>query len=396
METLGIDVEWENKVVLNSVSTSTLSKFKSLKLRNYQQKAQDTMISASQGIYQSPPGSGKTVTMIGTIAKLQQKSLIIVNRINLATQWADRFEQHLGYRPSIIGDSKWEESDITIALQQTLHAKCDELDYDWYSQWGLVCLDECHSLPALTVHRTIEQFPAQYRFGLSATPKKTGEFMISEVTVGPIIHITPKAPLREHGILVKPIVKIVPTGFFRNYKPTEKRGKKVFRNNYESILSDLVKDYDRNHLIAKHLSSLRGNCVLVNSKRLIQLHHLREICHVRGWPNEKLLMMTGKESSEERQEVYRRADLGDCIIFSTISDEAVDIPRIDVVALVYPIKNTDFIIQLIGRGERSHPEKNGFTILDFVDYGVAPIKNQFMTRKREVYIAEGISTERVK
>lgn len=366
-------------------------------LRGYQRAALYDLKYYAQGIYQAPTGSGKTVTMLALIADLRQPTLVIVNKKELVQQWVDRSEQFLGYTPGFIGDGRWEEKEFTIAMQQTLWAKRDQIDLDWWDKWGFVLLDECHSVQADTYHEIMERFPAMYRFGVSATPKKTGEFKICESVLGPIVHSTPKKMLVEQGYIIKPQVFTIPTNFHYPFHPNEiaenKNGKKYVKrqNNWQEVVSNLILDAPRNNLIADIAQSLDKRTILILSKRLEHLEQLRQ----RLSDKREVLLLTGAESLEERMRVYARASCGNCIILSTLADEAVDIPRIDALFLVFPMKNLDGIRQLIGRGQRPHPDKKDFLIYDFVDFSIPPIKNQYRDRRNFLYRPDDIEVTKL-
>jgi superfamily II DNA or RNA helicase len=102
-------------------------------------------------------------------------------------------------------------------------------------------------------------------------------------------------------------------------------------------------------------------------------------------------MLTGKEDTEERMRVAREAESGQCVVFSTIADEALDVPRLDKLYLVWPTKNSAVIRQQIGRIERVHPSKKSATVYDFVDAEVQPLYKQWIKRGIDVYAAEGLA-----
>ena len=91
----------------------------------------------NRGIYEAATASGKTITAALLTSELMQRTIVVVDKINLATQWQDRFEQALGMTPAIIGESDWKEDRITIATRQALWARREVLDaHDWWSTWG--------------------------------------------------------------------------------------------------------------------------------------------------------------------------------------------------------------------------------------------------------------------
>lgn len=407
-ESYGHKIEWEDRRTYSEESVH--SELDEISVRVYQYTAIDSILKAEQGYWKSPPGSGKTVAVLEAIRRSGQKSLVIVNTTNIAEQWRERARTFLRRDVGLIGDGHIDLQDITIAMQQTLWSRIDEFDFD---QWGFVCLDECHHLPAETFTEVLSRFPARYRIGVSGTPAKNfGWKPLLEATLGPQIHETKKETLVNQGWLIKPIVEAHYTGFtfpffstheHFGYKQNKKclepfctrdNDKKRHGNNYQEMVSALVKDDDRNLRISANIwrELIQGHCVLVLSRRLGHLSDLRNMTEERlelERKSQKTFMLTGKETTEERMTVAELADKGSCVIFSTLADEALDIPRIDRIHLAYPSRNPDLIRQQIGRGERPHPDKTDVIVYDYVD-SAGPLQNQYRERAREVYTQEGL------
>jgi len=95
------------------------------------------------GILQLPPGWGKTVMALNIISKLKVKTLIIVHKEFLMTQWKERIQQYLGnVSIGIIKQNVIEnDNDIVIASLQSISMK----DYgeEVFKGFGLVAIDEC-------------------------------------------------------------------------------------------------------------------------------------------------------------------------------------------------------------------------------------------------------------
>lgn len=95
------------------------------------------------GILQLPPGWGKTVMALNIISKLKVKTLIIVHKEFLMTQWKERIQQYLGnVSIGIIKQNVIEnDNDIVIASLQSVSMK----DYgeEVFKGFGLVAIDEC-------------------------------------------------------------------------------------------------------------------------------------------------------------------------------------------------------------------------------------------------------------
>lgn len=118
-------------------------------LRDYQLEPVRKFISCCNddtkrgGILQLPPGWGKTVMALNIISKLKVKTLIIVHKEFLMTQWKERIQQYLSnVSIGIIKQNVIEnDNDIVIASLQSISMK----DYgeEVFKGFGLVAIDEC-------------------------------------------------------------------------------------------------------------------------------------------------------------------------------------------------------------------------------------------------------------
>lgn len=394
------------------VHTALALGLKRIPLREYQRAIVERMLAVEQGVLEAPPGSGKTVASLELIKRAGQKSLVIVDKVNIAMQWINRCEQFLGYVPGLIGDGEFQERDISVALVQTLWRKQDELVADhFFERWGLVLLDECHHVPARTFTDTMGRFPAYYRFGVSATPeRREGQWLLVESTLGELAYRLTKADLRQDGVLVSPRVYVHQTGFSGTYFSTHKfvrsdvcermgctrpHHRRVHRNNYSDIVSRLAEDPERNKLIATEVTKdlLDGRHCLILSSRKSQLRAIHDIVdRMLGYQFKDLYMLTGEQSGDKRMKIAEAAELGSCAIFSTIADEALDIPRLDSLHLAWPTRNVSKIRQQLGRIERTHPFKKDAVVHDYAD-DVGPLRGQLADRFEKVYVKEGLQLE---
>jgi superfamily II DNA or RNA helicase len=376
----GFEPIWIDNRVLVPASipqlTSTMSP------RTYQGKAISHMVGCMQGIYEAPPAAGKTISAAFFISQIQQRSIILVDKINIATQWRKRIFEALGYEAGLIGDGVWDERDITVVLRQTLWNSREELDRTrWWDRWGAVILDECHAISALTVRELMQRFAAYYRIGLSATPDRHGWMtLLSRSIIGEIFCRTTDRELEEAGVLVRPRVIAVRTPFEWDWKR-----KLDGKMQWQKMIKDLKFDPGRNALFRNLCSQQRGYCCLVITAQTSHASELAAYALSAGWPDEAVMIMTGAQDDDERQRIIDRAAHGDCIIFSTIGKEALDIPRLDRLFLVWPDKLDYAIRQGIGRVKRIHDEKTEPPIVyDFYDDKV-PILRQHFSERRGAY-----------
>lgn len=400
---LGVEVEWDDR-------RTTDREFKvwpPFSLRPHQGPMADAILTHEEGIAEAPAGSGKTVGVLEVIRRARERcNLVIVNEIGIARQWIeDEAMRWLGpdYGYGLIGGGDWSESRLTVATLQTLYARMQDLDESrWWERWGLVCLDECHHQTARTFLEVMQRFPARLRFGVSATPDKTGEFQVAMGVLGDVIHRTTRHELRDHGILMKPTIEVIDTDFYHDYWPDHsvnafefcevphcpKNGKRHgHRNNYQKCLAALVADQKRNDLIASKIIQYSDRRQIVVSKQTKQLQFIRDALTRAGFKGE-IVWLVGDTTEEQRRQA--KAIMGErpAVLLTTIADEAFNVPALDVLHMPFPTKNPGAIRQRVGRVERYLKGKLDPIVLDYRDRLVGPFSNQFRNRKLEVYVPE--------
>lgn len=354
--------------------------------RRWQEPQIRAILEHEQGIIRAPAGSGKTVTVLATIQRLGCKSLIIINTKDVLWQWMERVKTFLGehYPVGQIGDGRFDVSPyITIATAQTLHSRFDRLEEaGFFDEFSFVCLDECHHATAATYNKLIDRFSARYRIGVSATPDKTGDFLLATNVLGPVIHTTTPD---EVDALTKPVVIRVPTTFDFNFRPHKNRWQ---RSNYPQMINALIKDRERNKLIVSNIMDNIGHHQLLVSKRLEHLQEIQYLLEEAGFPD-PITTIIGSDDNKHRQAAVELASREPCLILSTLADEAMDIPRLDRLHLPFPQRNPGLVTQQVGRVERIHPDKKDAIIYDYTDQFVGPLAKQWKIRRFEVYMPRG-------
>lgn len=367
-------------------------------LRDYQREAMEALIHAEQGIYEAPTGSGKTMTAIGLIATLMEPTLILVDRRHLVNQWSSRIEEIFRFRPATVvaGEILGPNQSIVVTTIQSLATE-NQAKLKLQVGRGLVILDECHHVTARTYRDLFDVLPARYRYGLSATPERQpGLLALAQAYLGPIVAKTSRKGLLERGLLVQPHVRPVETDFKFDYQPTYRDADgKLHRNNWGSLIKEVVADKVRNALIAETVASYvddaqpRAQLVISRNK-----DHLRQL-----WMEVRdrvpvmtgTFMLTGEMSADEREKVIETVAQSpwNTVTFSTLADEALDCPRFDTIHLTYPTSSLSLLTQQVGRIVRP-ADKQPALILDYWDKNVPILNEQHMRRRRAFYIPEGM------
>ena len=144
------------------------------------------------GIISLKCGGGKTVLALSIIARLKTKTIVLVHKDFLMTQWRDRIKQFLP--TAKIGKIQQdtvdvEGKDIVLAMVQSVSVK--EYPQEVFEQFGLAVFDECHHLGAEVFFKSMRKVASKYMLGLSATPKrKDGLQWVFESFIGPIVYMT--------------------------------------------------------------------------------------------------------------------------------------------------------------------------------------------------------------
>ena len=122
------------------------------------------------GIIQLSCGKGKTVLSIKIISEIRKKTLILVHKEFLMTQWIERIQEfmpnaRIGKIQGKVCDTK--DKDIVIGMIQSIYDK----DYpaNTFSQFGMTIVDEVHRIGSEQFSKTLLKTVTPYMLGISAT-----------------------------------------------------------------------------------------------------------------------------------------------------------------------------------------------------------------------------------
>lgn len=314
------------------------------------------------GMIRAGCGHGKTVDACAIIDRLRVPTIVVVHKEFLLRQWRERIEQFLpgasvGLCQGPILD--YEGRDIVIAMGQSLYGR--EFPVEFLRWPGLFIMDEVHRVGSQTFSQIPGMFPARYRLGISATPRrKDGADNVFYWHIGPIRYTA-----NEKRLNLK--VRRVETGF--TMVATERFNPSLISKGV--LLKFLCANIKRNTLIIEQLIKAvqAGRKVLVMSERLKHLETLENML-AETWPTVSkappptMDWHVGGMSEEELEEAEEAQ-----VIFATYQfcSEALDIAQLDTAFLVTP---TGDIEQTAGRILRPHPDKKDPILVDFIDSNV--------------------------
>jgi len=342
----------------------------------FQAQALEDLLRYPTGVLEAPTGSGKTNILLSAIPRLKTKALILVHTTELLNQTKSRAQSWLGIEPGVIGGGKERIRPVTVAMVQTL-ARRDLEGSRLASYFGAVMVDECHHSPATTWAKILQQLPAKYKYGFTATAwRKDGlRFLMWRLIGNKNARVT-RQVVEATGHIVWPDVEFVHTDY---YYPIQDASQWTW------MISDLVRDPERNRLIEQEVRRR----VAVNTQALILTDRI-EHANILSRMLEDLgpVLLTGELNKTDRAKAMLKVRAGARLTIATTSllGEGVDVPAWNLLFLVCPIAGGPKTLQAMGRVARPAPGKKKALVVNFVDSEVEILKAAFRKRQ-ELYAA---------
>ena len=360
-------------------------RFNRLKLFDYQEKAVEHMLESRHGILVSPAGSGKTQMGLAICSRYCRQALWLTHTADLLRQSHGRASMVLdGSRMGTITAGRINVGEnITFATVQTM-AKLDLGNFR--DMWDVIIVDECHHAATSPTSMTqfgkvISSLAARHKFGLTATAHRSDGLMPAVYALlGGVQYEVPAEAVTDRIMLVT--IQPVFTGIERSPECLNPDG----TTNYTKLVTHLVRQGDRNQMIAEKIKAEFDHSCLVLSDRIDHLEALRSM--LPEAMRQKSAIITGKMSSKAGREARESAiqamrDGKLQCLFATYSlaREGLDIPRLDRLFMTTPVKDESVVIQAVGRIARVCKGKDDPVAYDFID-AIRYCEMAFKVRKR--------------
>ena len=308
-------------------------------LRNEQKPIEEIYLKNAKekggGIISIRCGGGKTVLALHIISVLKKKTIVIVHKDFLMTQWRDRIMEFLP--DARIGKIQQdtvdiEDKDIVLSMVQSLSMK--EYDDDTFNSFGLAVFDECHHLGAEVFSKSMGKVASKYMLGLSATPKrKDGLSKVFEWYMGDIVYLQKKKN-EDYAE-----VQLIECKFNdEKYKKEELNFRK--EPCMPKMINNICDCFQRSEMIRDIIKKYNkeGRCILILSDRRGHLDMLYKMLngYSRGF------YVGGMKPDELRDSQEKD------ILLATYSmaSEGMDIPKLNTVILASPKSDVE---QSVGR-----------------------------------------------
>ncbi len=359
-------------------------------LTDRQQSALDALIPHDHGVLVAPPGSGKTVIACGVIAHRRLPTLIVVDRQPLVEQWRERLGEHLGMATKEIGQlgggRNKAKGDIDIAMAQSL-ARREDLG-EITKAYGLVIVDECHHVPAVTFERVVREMPVRHWLGLTATPYRRDhlEKLITMYCGAERYRMTPD---HDERLRVERVLVTHTTGHEQSCD--EELG-------IQAVFRALVEDEERSRQICGDVAAateVGRNCLVLTQ----WTEHLEALSgELQRLGIDAVVMRGGmgkKARASASAEMQAQASAGGLALLATGSflGEGFDLPQLDTLFLAFPLAFKGRIVQYVGRVLRPASGKSRVEVHDYVDINV-PVLARMQAKRLPAYASLGFPLDK--
>lgn len=347
-------------------------------LRPAQATAVRELVRHENGILCAPPGAGKTVMGCALVARVKLPTLVLVHRAVLHDQWRASAMKFLGLKRKEIGVIRGKGGRSTgrfdIAMLPSLSAM--ENPASALSGYGLVLVDECHHVPAVTFEAVLKIYAGPRIYGLTATlGRKDRLEKLSFMQCGPVRHtMPPEIAGTPRTVFIRDTAIRLPPG--------------VGNPAIYELWDALVADTRRRDLISNDILAVlaQGRSPLILADRNAYLDALESPLGELSptTPRFRLAGATGKKARAALlAEIEKHHTTGTPFaLFATASlvGEGFDLPRLDTLFFAMPLSFKNRLVQYAGRIHRVHEDKREVRVYDYLDANHAITRSMFRKR----------------
>lgn len=351
-------------------------------LRDYQNEAVEAVWkywengNGRNALIVAPTGSGKSIILAEVIKRLcldcrDIKILVITDTRELISQDYKSIKNHypecsIGIYSAGLREKSVKPSVICCGIQSMYNKAYD------FGRVDVVIIDEAHLVSPKSTTR-FQTFFSQLRvssprfvvLGLTATPFRLSDGMLNEgkdALFEDIVYVCDMKRLIKEGYLVNVISK-------GGLSKIDLKGVRIQAGDYNS--KDLAYAADTKILVEHAVNEIveygkDRKCWLIFTSGITHSEHVAEELRKHKIDCE---IVTGNTPDEERNKIVERYRNGKlrCLINVGIYTKGLDVPAIDLVALLTSTKSTGRYIQMVGRSMRPSPAtgKANSILLDF-------------------------------
>jgi superfamily II DNA or RNA helicase len=350
-------------------------------LYGYQADALAELEKRRFGCLAGPIGCGKRVTALALIAKHKRSALIVVKTRRELYLWKETIKRFLSLSEKEIGqigDAVRRTGKITVAIIDSLYRAWDEIK----TSSGFLIIDRAENANLNVYRRIVLSFSGCYMLGLCNQKERSdGLTHLMTAYLGDVLHEIKLPGKFEAMGALRPRLIVRTTAF--TY---------LYRDDFKEMITALFRDEQRNALI---MADLLQECakaavrVLALSDRVEHLNEIKEAIAQAHGP--EVALITGVTKEKERQAIITQFQRKPGLLLMTYrSLQAIDLPGINRLFILTPVKNGDYISQAAGAliaGNTSNDEPGA--IYDYRDVHVSVLNSSYQKR-RKLYGSMGV------
>lgn len=330
-------------------------------MRDYQDEMVAAGLKHEQCVIRAATAAGKTYASFKLLAEIGLNALVILPTSQLFEQWHGQAEMAFGIsgdQLGIIQGAKRRLRPLTIAMQQTM---ANRIDDEIKGFFGCVLCDETQRAGADSLFKVVDQMPARYRIGVSASEKRKDrkECLVYDL-FSKVVYEAGRELLTKRGFIMDVEMRLVPTRFAADWY-----GMQNDDLNFNRLLDEMTACDERNK-IAIDLAIeevARGERVVLLTHRREHAKALARAFVARGIASGLLLGDGGPGDAEEFERTKAGIQSGDVRIgvgtYGAMG-YGIDLPAASVGIAVTPIaSNEQGLNQARGRFCRMAAGKKG-------------------------------------
>ena len=364
-------------------------------LRPEQIPAAEALLAHDNGVLSATTAFGKTVIAAYLIGQRKVNTLVLVHTQALLNQWKKALSEFLEINEtlpelpkkrgrkkerSLIGQLGGAKNNLSgfvdIAIMQSLISG-DEVR-ELVKDYGMVIVDECHHVSAVSFEQVLKEVNAKYVYGLTATPvRQDGHQPIIHMQCGPIRYqVDAKAQAEK-----RPFAHAVIPKFTSFAQPVTDEVPWKITDAYAAMQ---VNEERNNKIVVDVLAAVtEGRTPIVLTERYDHAKLLADIL----WERSKnVVLLSGKGTAKEKREILQglsQIPADEPLILVATGryvGEGFDLPRLDTLFLAMPVSWKGTLAQYAGRLHRNYEGKQEVLIYDYVDIRVPMLERMYHKR----------------